>query len=78
MCINAQGTRAWLVSHLEQVKERLGRLPKNVIADGGYGSEENYEYLEAKKLGNYVKYNTFHQEQKKKSKKGRFRGNQFP
>ena len=72
------GDTGCLVPHLEQVKERLGRLPKNVIADGGYGSEENYEYLEAKKLGNYVKYNTFHQEQKKKSKKGRFRGNQFP
>ena len=72
------GDTGCLVPHLEQVKKQLGRLPKNVVADAGYGSEENYEYLEAKKLGNYVKYNTFHQEQKKKSKKRRFLGDQFP
>lgn len=72
------GDTGCLVPHLEQVEQQLGKLPKNVIADGGYGSEENYEYLEAKKLGNYVKYNTFHQEQKKRSKKRRFLSDQFP
>ena len=38
-------------------------LPKNICADAGYGSEENYVYLEEHQLGNYVKYNTFHREQ---------------
>ena len=36
--------------HLEHVKKVSGRLPDNVIADAGYGSEENYEYLEEKSL----------------------------
>jgi hypothetical protein len=28
------------------VKHQLGILPKRIIADAGYGSEENYQYLE--------------------------------
>jgi transposase len=40
-------------------------LPKNISADAGYGSEENYAYFEEHRLGNYVKYNTFHREQHK-------------
>lgn len=29
----------------EEMKEEIDTKPKNVIADAGYGSEENYEYL---------------------------------
>ena len=43
-------------------------LPQNISADAGYGSEENYVYFEDHKLGNYVKYNTFHREQHKHRK----------
>ena len=67
------GDTSCLVPHLEQVKEQLGRLPENVIADGGYGSEENYTYLEKAEVGTYVKYNTFHLEQKEKYKQNPFR-----
>jgi len=67
-----------LISHLEKTKEMLdGRLPENVVADSGYGSEENYNYLETNKLGNYVKYNTFHKEQKKSFKKEIFNAANF-
>lgn len=62
-----------LIPHLEHLKGLLGRLPKNIIADSGYGSEENYAYLEKQGLGNYVKYNTFHLEEKKKYKNDAFR-----
>jgi len=72
------GDSGCLVPHLDQVKENLGRLPENIIADGGYGSEENYAYLEEEKLGIYVKYNTFHQEQKEKNKPEPFRAENFP
>jgi transposase len=61
-----------LIPHLERVKERLGRLPENVIADGGYGSEENYDYLGNAKVGTYVKYNSFHREQTRKYKHNPF------
>jgi len=58
-------------------------LPKNISADAGYGSEENYVYLEEHLLGNYVKYNTFHREQQKHRKpelirKTIFRSENFP
>ena len=63
-----------LIPHLEHVKNmQLGCLALNIIADAGYGSEENYDYLSRHNLGNYIKYNTFHQEQKRKFKKNAFR-----
>ena len=67
------GDTACLISHLEEVKQQLGVLPKRIIADAGYGSEENYSYLEKEKIENYVKFNLFHKEQKRSWKKQRFR-----
>ena len=66
------GDSGCLVPHLEQLKTSLGRLPKKLIADAGYGSEENYVYLEDEGVKGFVKYNTFHQEQKKDRRKSRF------
>jgi transposase len=56
------GDTACLIPHLESLRSQLGRLPENVVADAGYGSEENYVYLERHRLGNYLKYNTFYQD----------------
>lgn len=58
-------------------------LPRNISADAGYGSEENYVYLEEHKLGNYVKYNIFHREQQKHRhpkliRQALFRSENFP
>ena len=39
-----------------------------VVADAGYGSEENYKYLESENIEAFVKYNYFHKEQKSKGK----------
>jgi transposase len=66
-----------LVPHLEQVKRQLGRLPARVIADAGYGSEDNYAYLEEQGVGNYVKYPAFDRERKKGYRPGRFEASQF-
>lgn len=38
------------------------------MADAGYGSEQNYEYMFANEMIPYVKYNYFHKEQKRKLK----------
>ncbi len=63
------GDTSCMKDHLEEVKKILGgKLPANIVADAGYGSEENYEYLENESLGNYVKYNTFHKEATRKWK----------
>jgi len=40
----------------------LGYYPINVCADAGYGSIENYEYLKAHSIGNYVKPLSWQQE----------------
>jgi len=56
------GDTSCLVPHLENLHHHLGRLPRNIITDAGYGSEENYAYVEQHKLGNYLKYNTFYQD----------------
>ena len=43
---------------------RYGRLPQIGVADSGYGSEENYRFMEEAGIEAYVKYNWFHREQR--------------
>lgn len=64
---------SYLIPHLEKAKKYLPSMPKNIIADSGYGSEENYEYLERQNLLPYVKYNYFHKEKTAKFKEQLFR-----
>ncbi len=71
------GDPGCLVPHLQGLKERLGRLPKNVIADSAYGSEENYAYISQEQVGNYLKYNTFGQEQRPRNKPNPFASDQL-
>jgi transposase len=56
------GDTACLIPHMENLRTHLGRWPKNVITDAGYGSEENDAYLEEHALGNFVKDKTFYQD----------------
>jgi transposase len=64
--------------HMESVKQYLPQVPQKIVGDAGYGSEENYMYLEQEKLENYLKYNTFHKEQTAKYKQDRFQSGHFP
>ena len=50
-----------LIPHLNQVQERLGHLPRTVIADAGYGSEENYAYLERSGIEGVCEVSTLQQ-----------------
>lgn len=52
-----------LKDHIRDYLESYGKLPKTLTADAGYGSEENYQYLEEKKIEAFVKYNYFDKEQ---------------
>ena len=52
--------------------ERYGFFPKKAVADSGYGSEENYEFMEINDIEPFVKYNYFHKEQKKSFKNNGF------
>ena len=62
-----------LKPHLKKQAKRLGKKPKAVITDAGYGSEENYAYLENQKTKAVIKYNTYHKEKSKKWKEDIFR-----
>ena len=59
------GDTTTLPEHLELHKQRYKQHPEVVVADAGYGSEENYEYFEEEQIEGYVKYNYFDKEQKK-------------
>ena len=52
-------------SFLDSFSSRYSRVPGEVCADSGYGSEENYAFMEANGTEAYVKYNYFHKEQRK-------------
>ncbi|MEK3716381.1 transposase [Paenibacillus sp. FSL R7-0333] len=54
-----------LEPHLEKVQQILGKWPKTVITDAGYGSEEKYAYLEKKEIQAVVKYGSYHKEKTK-------------
>ena len=71
------------IPHMQQQIFPQGKQFKNGSGDAGYGSEENYAWLEHHHLGNYFKYNTFHQEQHPPRKpelleKLRFQSTHFP
>jgi len=60
---------------MDGVIDNIGKNPDNAHADGAYGNEETMTYLNKKKIGNYLKFNTYHQEKKMKWKeKNRFEG----
>lgn len=72
------GDSPLLIEHLEKVKQQRGSLPSAVVADAGYGSEENYAYLESEGVEAFVKYNTFDREQSKKYRDDPFRTSNWP
>ena len=57
-----------LIDYLESFTARYGITSAEIVADAGYGSEQNYEYMFANEMTPYVKYNYFHKEQKRKLK----------
>jgi len=61
---NPTDTRTF-ISFLTGFKNRYNQQSSEVVADSGFGSEENYEFLEQEGIEPYVKYSYFHKEQKK-------------
>ncbi len=64
--------------HMEQGKKLLGKYPMLVMGDSAYGSEENYAFLAEQEIGNFLKYNMFHLEGKKKYRDNPYRKENFP
>jgi hypothetical protein len=55
-----------LKDHVEEHIQSYGLTPESLTADAGYGSEENYTFLEEQGVTAFVKYNYFDREQKEK------------
>ena len=61
-----------MVPFFEGWEESYSAHPQTVVADAGYGSEENYGFMENNQMEAFVKYNYFHAEQKKKFRENAF------
>ena len=57
--------------------DRYGHFPSEEVADSGYGSEENYRFMEENGMEAYVKYNFFHKEQRPRYVADPFRQESF-
>ena len=57
--------------------DNLGKIPENALSDSAYGTEENHSFIEKKKIGNFLKYNTYHKEKSKKWREKRLRLQDF-
>lgn len=66
------GDTATLPSFLEDFKASYNKQSHTVVADAGYGSEQNYEFMQENHIEGYVKYSYFHKEQKRAWKKNAF------
>lgn len=60
---NPNDTRT-LAEHIKIFKEHYNRLPEELVADAGYGSQENYTLLNNQGVEAYVKYNYFDKDTK--------------
>jgi hypothetical protein len=61
-----------LIPFMELPESRYNQKPEALVSDSGYGSEENYAFLDEKQKRAYVKYNWFHKEQKRKYRNNAF------
>ncbi len=61
-----------MIDYLESFKNTYSQQSPVIVADSGYGSEQNYEYMFNNGMTPYVKYNMFHAETKRKYKKNLF------
>ena len=66
------GDTATLIPYLKTFEQRYGVHSETIVADSGYGSEQNYEYMIDNNMTPFVKFNMFHVENKSKFKNNPF------
>jgi transposase len=59
------GDTKTLIPHLQQYKKLYKSLPEVQVTDAGYGSDENYQYLQQQGIEAYVKPQDFDRKQKR-------------
>ncbi|MDR0833524.1 MAG: IS1182 family transposase [Candidatus Symbiothrix sp.] len=71
MFSNPNDTRT-LIPLFKGYEKRYDKMPEQGVGDSGYGSEENYDFMEEFNIEPFVKFNYFHKEQKKSFKNDAF------
>ena len=66
-----------LIPFFNSFLDRYGHLPSVAVADSGYGSAENYRFMDEAGMEAYVKYNRFHLEQRPRYKPNPFHHDNF-
>lgn len=66
-----------LIPFFNSFLDRYHHLPSTAVADSGYGSEENYRFMDEAGMDAYVKYNRFHIEQRPRYKPNAFHHDNF-
>ncbi len=66
-----------LIPFFNSFLDRYGHLPLVAVADSGYGSEENYRFMDEAGMEAYVKYSRFHIEQRPRYKPNPFHHDNF-
>ena len=64
-------------AHLEKLEQRGHELPAAIVADAIFGTEQNYELLESRQIGNYLKFPSFQAEQKQSFRENPFLKDNF-
>ncbi|MBR7797711.1 transposase, partial [Agaribacter marinus] len=68
---NPTDTRTF-IPFLKNIEERYFKLPKYIVADAGYGSEQNYSEVLHRNRTPLITYNSYRMEKKKKYKENPF------
>jgi len=64
-------------AHLERLEQQSPVMPKAIIADAIFGTEQNYEILENMQIENYLKFPSFQVEQKQSYQQNPFLKDNF-
>ncbi len=65
------------IPFMTSFNQRYGHFAETEVADSGYGSEENYRFMEEHGIAAYVKYNMFHKEHRPRYTPDPFHQNSF-
>jgi hypothetical protein len=64
--------------HMEEVLPLMPHKPDAVIADAGFGTEENHEYLAGKEIDDLLKFPSYEKERQKNFKEDIFQRDNMP
>jgi hypothetical protein len=68
---------ACFAEHLQALERQAPALPGAIVADSIFGTEQNYDLLDQNRIGNYMKFPSFHHEGSKSYEENAFAKENF-